>query len=192
MGNSIAVNGVRTGQGLIKSAVQTTLTAPHSSGEHSVLLAISEYLSYICNSAPGPTCMFLIVSGTVISWARVQHVQCHHSLSIVSFKPHGKCCVPGVLASFAVCKLCKLKCNRAPALCLHHCTSSTLRSICGRLGPCVRPDQSSATVRCHYLTDGTVNFAFTMRRAEYFIPAGILLKCFLEVRERVCLLLLAI
>lgn len=47
---------------------------------------------------------------------------------------------------------------------------------------CVRPDHSSATVRCHYLTDGTVNFAFTMRRAEYFIPAGILLKCFLEVR----------
>ena len=46
---------------------------------------------------------------------------------------------------------------------------------------CVRPDQSSATVRCHYLTDGTVNFAFTMRRAEYFIPAGVLLKCFLEV-----------
>ncbi|KXZ56278.1 hypothetical protein GPECTOR_1g243 [Gonium pectorale] len=49
---------------------------------------------------------------------------------------------------------------------------------------CVRPDQSSATVRCHYLTDGTVNFAFTMRRAEYFIPAGILLKCFLEVSDR--------
>lgn len=46
---------------------------------------------------------------------------------------------------------------------------------------CVRPDQSSATVRCHYLVDGTVNFAFTMRRSEYFIPAGILLKCFLEV-----------
>ncbi|GFR47172.1 hypothetical protein Agub_g8865 [Astrephomene gubernaculifera] len=49
---------------------------------------------------------------------------------------------------------------------------------------CVRPDQSSATVRCHYLTDGTVNFAFTMRRAEYFIPAGVLLKCFLEVSDR--------
>jgi hypothetical protein len=46
----------------------------------------------------------------------------------------------------------------------------------------VRPDQSSATVRCHYLTDGTVVFAFTMRKSEYFIPAGILLKCFLEVR----------
>ncbi|GLC33155.1 hypothetical protein PLESTB_000364600 [Pleodorina starrii] len=49
---------------------------------------------------------------------------------------------------------------------------------------CVRPDQHSATVRCHYLTDGTVNFAFTMRRAEYFIPAGVLLKCFLEVSDR--------
>ena len=49
---------------------------------------------------------------------------------------------------------------------------------------CVRPDQSSATVRCHYLTDGTVNFAFTFRRAEYFIPAGVLLKCFIEVSDR--------
>lgn len=42
-------------------------------------------------------------------------------------------------------------------------------------------------MRCHYLTDGTVNFAFTMRRAEYFIPAGILLKCFLEVSDGTCL-----
>uniref|UniRef100_A0A383WM53 DNA-directed RNA polymerase subunit beta n=1 Tax=Tetradesmus obliquus TaxID=3088 RepID=A0A383WM53_TETOB len=49
---------------------------------------------------------------------------------------------------------------------------------------CVRPDQSSATVRCHYLTDGGVNFAFTMRRAEYFIPVGILLKCFVEMSDR--------
>ena len=48
---------------------------------------------------------------------------------------------------------------------------------------CVCPDQTSATVRCHYLTDGTATFAFTMRRAEYFIPVGILLKCFIEVRE---------
>lgn len=46
---------------------------------------------------------------------------------------------------------------------------------------CVRPDQSSATVRLHYLADGGVNFAFTMRKAEYFIPVGILLKCFVEV-----------
>lgn len=46
---------------------------------------------------------------------------------------------------------------------------------------CVRPDQSSATVRLHYLADGGVNFAFTMRKAEYFIPVGVLLKCFMEV-----------
>lgn len=48
---------------------------------------------------------------------------------------------------------------------------------------CVRPDQSSATVRLHYLADGGVNFAFTMRKAEYFIPVGVLLKCFVEVRD---------
>ena len=49
---------------------------------------------------------------------------------------------------------------------------------------CVRADEVSATVRCHYLTDGTVNFAFTVRRAEYFVPAGVLLKCFLDVSDR--------
>ena len=49
---------------------------------------------------------------------------------------------------------------------------------------CVRPDEVSAQVRCHYLTDGTVNFAFTIRRSEYFIPAGVLLKCFLETTDR--------
>eukprot|EP00798_Chlamydomonas_sp_ICE-L_P010691 gene10691-12383_t len=49
---------------------------------------------------------------------------------------------------------------------------------------CVRPDHSSATVRLHYLKEGTVNFALVMRRSEFFIPAGILLKCFLEVSDR--------
>lgn len=48
---------------------------------------------------------------------------------------------------------------------------------------CVRPDQSSATVRCHLLKDGSVNFAFTVNRAEYFIPLGILLKCFIEATD---------
>jgi len=48
---------------------------------------------------------------------------------------------------------------------------------------CVRPDESSSTTRCHYLNDGTAVFAVTIRRAEYFIPAGILLKCFLEVSD---------
>lgn len=47
---------------------------------------------------------------------------------------------------------------------------------------CVRPDQSSATVRLHYLKDGNVNFAFTINRAEYFIPVAFLLKAFAEVR----------
>ncbi|KAL4423560.1 hypothetical protein ABPG77_004600, partial [Micractinium sp. CCAP 211/92] len=49
---------------------------------------------------------------------------------------------------------------------------------------CVRPDESSMTTRCHYLVDGSAVFAITIRRAEYFIPAGILLKCFLEVTDR--------
>lgn len=49
---------------------------------------------------------------------------------------------------------------------------------------CVRPDQSSATVRLHYLADGGVNFAFTMRKAEYFIPVGVLLKCFVEMSDK--------
>lgn len=49
---------------------------------------------------------------------------------------------------------------------------------------CVRPDESSMTNRCHYLADGSCVFALTIRRAEYFIPAGILLKCFLEVTDR--------
>lgn len=48
----------------------------------------------------------------------------------------------------------------------------------------MRPDETSATVRCHYLTDGTANFAFTVRRQEFFVPVGILLKCFLEVSDR--------
>ena len=47
---------------------------------------------------------------------------------------------------------------------------------------CVRPDQSSATVRLHYLTDGNVNFAFTINRAEYFLPVAMLFKALLEVR----------
>ncbi|KAL4859361.1 DNA-directed RNA polymerase I subunit 2 [Chlorella vulgaris] len=49
---------------------------------------------------------------------------------------------------------------------------------------CVRPDESSLTNRCHYLADGSCVFALTIRRAEYFVPAGILLKCFLEVSDR--------
>lgn len=49
---------------------------------------------------------------------------------------------------------------------------------------CVRPDELSATVRCHYLRDGRANFCFSVKRAEYFLPAGILLKALLEVSDR--------
>ena len=48
----------------------------------------------------------------------------------------------------------------------------------------MRPDETSATVRCHYLTDGSVNVAFAIRRVEFFIPAGVMLKCFAEVSDR--------
>ncbi|EIE18402.1 beta and beta-prime subunits of DNA dependent RNA-polymerase, partial [Coccomyxa subellipsoidea C-169] len=49
---------------------------------------------------------------------------------------------------------------------------------------CVRRDETSATVRCHYLKDGSASFAFTIGRAEYFVPVGVLLKCFLEASDR--------
>ena len=49
---------------------------------------------------------------------------------------------------------------------------------------CVRPDETSATVRCHYLRDGTAKFTFTVGRAEFFIPVGILLKCFVEASDK--------
>eukprot|EP00854_Cymbomonas_tetramitiformis_P012349 gene12349-14586_t len=41
---------------------------------------------------------------------------------------------------------------------------------------CTRRDQSSITVRLHYLTDGRANLAFSLRKREYFIPAALLLK----------------
>lgn len=34
------------------------------------------------------------------------------------------------------------------------------------------------------MKDGLVTVSFIIRRAEFFIPAGILLKCFLEVSDR--------
>ena len=41
---------------------------------------------------------------------------------------------------------------------------------------CVAPDETSAVVRAHYLADGGACFAVTVSRAEYFIPAGVLLR----------------
>lgn len=49
---------------------------------------------------------------------------------------------------------------------------------------CVRNDESSITNRCHYLVDGGVVFSIVLNKAEYFVPAGILLKCFYDVSDR--------
>ena len=66
--------------------------------------------------------------------------------------------------------------------------SSQLPSLMPRHGPvphrCVRPDETSATVRCHAMRDGTARFALTLGRAEYFLPLGVLAKCFLEVSDK--------
>ena len=44
---------------------------------------------------------------------------------------------------------------------------------------CVRPDQSGVTVRLHYLSDGRAMFGFSIRRREYFVPLGVMLKALL-------------
>jgi len=41
---------------------------------------------------------------------------------------------------------------------------------------CVAPDETSGVVRAHFLDDGGACFAVTVSRAEYFIPAGVLLR----------------
>lgn len=49
---------------------------------------------------------------------------------------------------------------------------------------CVRPDESSITTRCHYLSNGNVVFSLVLNRAEYFLPAAVLLKCFNNVSDK--------
>ena len=36
---------------------------------------------------------------------------------------------------------------------------------------CVAPDETSMTVRVHYMTSGSARLAFVLRRQEFFIPA---------------------
>lgn len=48
----------------------------------------------------------------------------------------------------------------------------------------MRADETSTTVRCHYMTSGQVTFTFSVRRRELFLPAGVLLKCFVEATDR--------
>jgi DNA-directed RNA polymerase I subunit RPA2 len=49
---------------------------------------------------------------------------------------------------------------------------------------CVRNDESSITNRCHYLSDGGVVFSIVLNKAEYFVPAAVLLKCLCDVSEK--------
>ena len=49
---------------------------------------------------------------------------------------------------------------------------------------CVTPDEHSATVRVHYLSDGGARVAFVFRRQEYFIPAGLIFRALSPASDR--------
>ena len=49
---------------------------------------------------------------------------------------------------------------------------------------CLRPDQTSQTVTLHYLVDGNCTLRFLFRKSEYFIPAVLLLKTFVDTTDR--------
>ena len=49
---------------------------------------------------------------------------------------------------------------------------------------CVTPDEHSATVRVHYLSDGGARVAFVFRRQEYFIPAGLIVRALANTSDR--------
>ncbi|GJP30642.1 hypothetical protein CLOM_g4176 [Closterium sp. NIES-68] len=48
---------------------------------------------------------------------------------------------------------------------------------------CVRTDQSAITNKLIYVNDGNACFSFSLRRQEYFIPVGIILKCLMDVSD---------
>ena len=50
---------------------------------------------------------------------------------------------------------------------------------------CVRPDLSTASLTLHYLKDGNCLMRFTVRKAEYFIPAILLLRAFKDTSDRI-------
>ncbi|ORY04269.1 hypothetical protein BCR34DRAFT_604917 [Clohesyomyces aquaticus] len=49
---------------------------------------------------------------------------------------------------------------------------------------CVRPDQTSQTNALHYLGDGNVTLRFSWRKAEYLVPAMMVLKALAETNDR--------
>lgn len=48
----------------------------------------------------------------------------------------------------------------------------------------VRPDQTSQTNVLHYLSDGNVNFRFSWRKAEYLVPAMMIMNALVETNDR--------
>ena len=49
---------------------------------------------------------------------------------------------------------------------------------------CVRRDESAVTVRLHYLSGGGAAFALTVGRAEFFVPAGLVLRALGDATDR--------
>eukprot|EP00249_Psilotum_nudum_P029207 c39666_g1_i1 orf=2-877(-) len=49
---------------------------------------------------------------------------------------------------------------------------------------CVRLDQSSVSIRLHYRQHGSATLGFSLRRLEYLIPVGIVLKALLNTQDR--------
>ncbi|KAG0595858.1 hypothetical protein M758_UG204100 [Ceratodon purpureus] len=48
---------------------------------------------------------------------------------------------------------------------------------------CVRPDQSAVTMRMYYMNYGSASLGFSVRRQEFLIPVGIVLKALIETNE---------
>lgn len=48
---------------------------------------------------------------------------------------------------------------------------------------CVRPDQSAVTMRMYYMNYGSASLGFSVRRQEFLIPVGIILKALIESNE---------
>eukprot|EP00252_Welwitschia_mirabilis_P017700 TRINITY_DN3920_c0_g2_i1.p1 TRINITY_DN3920_c0_g2~~TRINITY_DN3920_c0_g2_i1.p1 ORF type:complete len:1013 (-),score=180.62 TRINITY_DN3920_c0_g2_i1:147-3080(-) len=52
------------------------------------------------------------------------------------------------------------------------------------LARCTRDDQSSVTVRLYYLQNGSASLGFFVRKREYLIPVGIILKALINVSDK--------
>lgn len=48
---------------------------------------------------------------------------------------------------------------------------------------CVREDQSSVTIRLYYLQNGSARLGFSIKRREYLLPVGIILKALIDTND---------